>query len=51
MSGRHEAQRLKDKWCLGEVAWVLLEFCDPELHAINCNITGLNVYPRCHTKK
>ena len=51
MGDLYEAQRLKDKWLLGEVAWVLLEFCDPEQYALTCNITGLNVYPRCHSKE
>ncbi len=39
--------RKLQRWKLAEVAYSLLEFCDPEEVAIHVSKFGISVYPRC----
>ena len=41
-------ERRAERYLLGKVAWELLEFCDPDTYCLSSNITGVNVYLRCH---
>ena len=51
MGGFSDSEKRAQRHLLGIVAWELLEFCDPATYCLSSNITGVNVYLRCHGPK